>query len=246
MQYLDKQTISYASVFGLITDLDLTGSQYSWCNSIFYVGQLVSEYPFIYLMSRLPLVKFVGATIIVWGAICMCLAAPHTFAGFTAVRFLLGFFEGAVSPAFVTLSSIWYRQHEHATRIGCWITMNGLAQVVGCLLMYGIGKNGTLALAPWRVLFLVCGALTSILGVAFFVLMPSGPETAWFLTAREREVLVARLALDHEGGDKTSFSVKQLKEAMWDVRSWFSFVFGVLVCMQSPVLTVSLSIISSA
>ncbi|KAF9635023.1 putative pantothenate transporter protein [Lasiodiplodia theobromae] len=227
-QYLDKQTISYASVFGLITDLNLTGSQYSWCTSIFYVGQLVAEYPFIYLMSRLPLVKFVGVTIIVWGGICMCLAAAQDYPSFAAVRFLLGFAEGAVSPAFVTLSSIWYRKREHATRIGCWITMNGLAQVLGCFLMYGIGKNGALNLAPWRVLFLVCGAFTTFLGVCFYVLMPSGPDKAWFLTERERECLKARLALDHEGGDQTSFSIEQLKEALTDQRAWFSFAFGVL------------------
>ena len=35
--------------------------------------------------------------------------------------------------------------------------MNGIAQVIGCLLMYGIGKNTGLSLAPWRTLFLVCG-----------------------------------------------------------------------------------------
>ncbi|GLA21663.1 hypothetical protein AnigIFM62618_011694 [Aspergillus niger] len=52
----------YASVFGLIDDLDLQGSEYSWCSSLFYLGQLVAEYPFIYLMSRLPLTKFVGGT----------------------------------------------------------------------------------------------------------------------------------------------------------------------------------------
>lgn len=84
LQYLDKQGLAYASVFGLISDLELQGSQYSWCSSIFYIGefkactprvfgnglqwlntrqgQLVSEYPFIYLMSRLHLTKFVGAT----------------------------------------------------------------------------------------------------------------------------------------------------------------------------------------
>lgn len=50
-------------VFGLITDLNMTSHQYSWCSSIFYVGQLVAEYPFIYLMSRLHLTKFVGVTV---------------------------------------------------------------------------------------------------------------------------------------------------------------------------------------
>ena len=74
LQYLDKQSLSYAAVFGLIDDLDLTSSQYSWSSSIFYVGQLVSEYPFIYLMSRLPLTKFVGATVYVISHCPDCIA----------------------------------------------------------------------------------------------------------------------------------------------------------------------------
>lgn len=59
-----------------------------------------------------------------------------------------------------------------------WVTMNGIAQVVGCLLMYGIGKNTSLVLAPWRVLFVVCGALTSVAGLAFYFHVPNGPNDA--------------------------------------------------------------------
>lgn len=43
LQYLDKQSLRYASVFGLITDLDLKGAQYSWCSSIFYIGMSFSQ-----------------------------------------------------------------------------------------------------------------------------------------------------------------------------------------------------------
>jgi hypothetical protein len=39
LQYIDKQSLSYASVFGLITDLKLKGTDYSWCSSIFYIGE---------------------------------------------------------------------------------------------------------------------------------------------------------------------------------------------------------------
>lgn len=167
----------------------------------------------------------------------MCLAAPKNFAGFATVRFLLGFSEGAVSPAFVSLTSIWYRKDEHALRTALWITMNGLAQIVGCLLMYGIGKNTSLSLAPWRTMFLICGALTIVAGIGFFVYMPSGPKDAWFLNAREKQVLSLRMARDREGGDKTSFSTVQLSETLMDPRAWAAFCFGVLVTMQSPVLT---------
>lgn len=52
--------MTYAAVFGLRSDLNLSGSQYSWAVSLFYFGQLASEYPAIYLMSRLHLVRFVG------------------------------------------------------------------------------------------------------------------------------------------------------------------------------------------
>lgn len=35
---LDKLSLGYAAVFGLIEDLHLQGSEYSWCTSIFYFG----------------------------------------------------------------------------------------------------------------------------------------------------------------------------------------------------------------
>lgn len=120
--------------------------------------------------------------------------------------------------------------------------MNGAAQVVGCLLMYGIGKNESLSLAPWRTLFIICGALTAAAGVLFFICMPSGPNDAWFLTQREKEVLSLRMSRDREGGDKTAFSVRQLKESVLDAKAWLAFAFGVLVTMQSPVLTVCLPV----
>ena len=116
--------------------------------------------------------------------------------------------------------------------------MNGLAQVLGSLLMYGIGKTSHSHLAPWRIQFLICGALTSAMGIVFYFIMPTDPSSAWFLTEKERQSMKARMSQDREGGDKTSFSFPQLKEALLDYRTWFVFWFGILVTMNSPVLTV--------
>jgi MFS family permease len=175
----------------------------------------------------------------------MCLAAPKNFAGFAAVRFLLGFAEGAVSPSFITMTAIWYRKSEHSSRTALWVTMNGVAQVIGCLLMYGVARNSSLSLQPWRTLFLICGAITSVAGAAFYFLIPSGPKDAWFFTPREKEVMALRMAADREGGDKTNFSIAQLKETLLDPKAWFVFWFGVLVTMQSPVLTFASLVIKS-
>ena len=53
----------------------------------------------------------------IWGVIAGALAAPGNFAGFTAVRFLLGFAEGAAQPAFVIITSTWYKKSEHSFRV---------------------------------------------------------------------------------------------------------------------------------
>ncbi|CDM32921.1 unnamed protein product [Penicillium roqueforti FM164] len=141
-------SLSYTGIFGLIEDLNMTSSQYSWSSSIFYVGQLVSEYPFIYLMSRLLSNKFVGTTV-----------ASSTYVWLhlkpLADSLLYVFFSG---PAKVSI--------------------NGLARVLGCCLIYGISKNTSLTIALWHVLFIIHGGITLAAGVALsFFLMPNGPET---------------------------------------------------------------------
>ena len=42
LQYLDKNGINYASVYGLQKGTNLHGQDYSWLGSIFYFGQLHS------------------------------------------------------------------------------------------------------------------------------------------------------------------------------------------------------------
>lgn len=61
-QYLDKQSINFAAIFGMSDDLHLTGFQFSWVVTIFYFGQLASEFFVSYLMSRYPVTKVVGIT----------------------------------------------------------------------------------------------------------------------------------------------------------------------------------------
>lgn len=104
--------------------------------------------------------------------------------------------------------------------------------------MYGIGHQN-LVVAPWKAMFLICGELTAMAGVLFFFLMPSGPNTAWFLTQHEQVVASQRLQEESEGGDRTNFSMLQLKEAVCDIRAYLSFLFGVLITLPAPVIGVS-------
>lgn len=100
LQFLDKQTLNFASVMGLIPDLHLHGTQYSWTGSIFYFGYLAFSYPASYLMVRLPLGKYLSGTCVVWAACLACHAATSNFTGLMVVRFFLGAAEASISPGF--------------------------------------------------------------------------------------------------------------------------------------------------
>ncbi|KAL4881386.1 major facilitator superfamily domain-containing protein [Aspergillus karnatakaensis] len=233
---LDKQSIGFAAVFNLSDDLGMTSHQYSWAVSSFYFGQLTAQYIFIYLMSRLPVVRFVGCIVMVWGIAAGCLAAPNNFAGSTAVRLLLGFFEAGVSPAFVLITSAWYRKSEQNFRVATWVSCNGLAQILGALIMYGVGMAKETAIATWRVMFLVCGGGTLLAGTLFLIFMPVSPDRAWFLDERQRKVAIARLASDRLSKEQRNFDRSQVWEFITDPRAWLLVLGGFFNTLASPVI----------
>ena len=105
LNFLDKTTLSYASIMGLQTDLGLVGSDYQWLGSFFYFGYLAWEYPTNRLLQRLPLAKYSSFCIIMWGLVLSCFAAVKNYQGAIAIRLFLGVFESAVTPGFAFFTS---------------------------------------------------------------------------------------------------------------------------------------------
>ncbi|RGP64751.1 pantothenate transporter [Fusarium sporotrichioides] len=241
-QYIDKNSINYTSVFGLKSDLKLTDRDFSWAVSLFYVGQLVSQYPAAYILSRFHIARFIGATIIICGIVEMCIGASSDFEGLATCRLLLGLAQAAVSPAFIILTSNWYRQHEHPMRVATWISMNGISQITGGLLMYALGDL-EMSVPSWRVVFLVFGALTILFGALFVVMMPVDTATAWFLNNREREVATRRLAMHRVTCDKANFDCQQLREALCSPLSWLYFFMAYYIASANPITKYSSMVI---
>jgi MFS family permease len=235
---LDKQSITYAAIFGLRSDLNLTGEEYSWCVSVFYLGQLLSNWPAAYLLGRLPLKTFIGCTIVVWGVACVCVGLPQMFGGMMAARFFLGLTEGAVSPAFVMLTSVWYKRREHPVRVATWVSMNGFAQIMNALIMFGLGR-AKLAIESWRVLFFIIGGLTVTSGLLFYFLLPGDTMTAWFLTPRQREIATRRLAIDRSTRDRTDFNRSQFNEAYKSPITWLYVSMALGITLTTAIIKAS-------
>lgn len=63
LQSIDKNTISYAAVFGLREDLGLKGNEFSWTGAIFYLGYLVWEFPTSLFLQKFPINYFMSGTV---------------------------------------------------------------------------------------------------------------------------------------------------------------------------------------
>jgi ACS family allantoate permease-like MFS transporter len=231
LNYLDKTTISYASIMGLQADIHLHGTNYQWLGSMFYIGYIVWEYPTNRLLQRLPLAKWSSFNIIMWGLTLCCMAAVKNFAAAVAVRFLLGVFEAAVTPGFALFTSQWYTREEQGARTGIWFSFIGVAQIVGGVVAYGISvgvqKYGA-EIASWKILFLAIGLVTAAVGVVFLLLMPDNQLNARFLSPEERLMAIERIRRNHQGVGNKHFKMYQLKEALQDPMAWAFFAFALL------------------
>lgn len=126
LQYLDKSLrefppkpvttcsqpceVNYAAVMGIFEDANITTEQYGTLSWLFYLAFLIFEMPHAFLMQRLPLAKYLGTCVCLWGAVVACTAACNSYASLAACRFLLGMFESAISPSLILITSMWYKR----------------------------------------------------------------------------------------------------------------------------------------
>lgn len=115
--------------------------------------------------------------------------------------------------------------------------MFGVSQIVGALMMYGIGQ-GNFALQVWRVMFLICGGLTVACGIAFVILMPKDAASAWFLNDHEKKIAIDRLIVDRASHDRSDFNIQQAKEALTDPRTLMYAAMALFITIPTAIVKV--------
>ncbi|KAH8555114.1 major facilitator superfamily domain-containing protein [Umbelopsis sp. PMI_123] len=193
-QFLDKVSLTYASVLGIITETHLQGAQYGALGSLFYVGYLVMQIPNSYMMQRFPLTKLVGTIVFIWGGIIALTALGKNFSELAGLIFLLGFFEACVNPNFMLLTSLFYRKQEVASRLGAWWLVNGLCSAFGGLIGYGIGHmEGDQGIHSWQWLMIILGSITSCPGIGVFFFLIDDPRSPRLHLTEEEKVIMEGL-----------------------------------------------------
>ncbi|KAI5867386.1 MFS general substrate transporter [Durotheca rogersii] len=226
LQAIDKGTMSFASIMGLPKDTGLVNSRgevsqdFSWLTTCIYITILIVEYPQNYILARVPVAKYLSFSIVAWGGVLACHAACNNFTGLLVVRTLLGLFESTCQPAFVILSSMWYRREEQAERVTYWYMMNGAQQIVGGLLAYCFTLITTGPLRSWQWLFLTYGIISVIFGVFVFYWMPDSPMRAKCFTEEDKHLMVERVRDNQTGLQNRVFKKEQVWDALTDPQTW--------------------------
>ncbi|KAI0321877.1 major facilitator superfamily domain-containing protein [Amylostereum chailletii] len=232
-QFLDKTSLNYASIM----NFPITGQHYNLISMAFYLGFLAFEFPSVYIGQRLRLAKYLGANIVLWGMVLMLHAVPHSFASFFALRFLLGMLESCVAPTLILIISMFYKKDEQASRIAWFFVMNGLTSIFGGFVTYGISFYDGRHIAPYKIIYLLLGALAIVLGVCVLIWMPDSPVHAQLLTKEERIAALERVRDDQGGTENKKFKWEQVKEALSDVRTWLIVITTMITSIPNGALS---------
>ncbi|GAA5840102.1 hypothetical protein JCM9279_002278 [Rhodotorula babjevae] len=223
-QFMDKNLLQWTSVMSL----PIKGEHYSLVSMAFYLGFLVFEVPTTMISQHFPLAKYLGVNIIIWATALILHAASANFGFFFAMRFLLGMAESCVGPILIAMVAGMYPKHQQAKRISLFYCGNGLTNVLGGLIAYGVTFYKGDGIAHWRILYIIMGALAYAVGICVLIWLPDSLATATFLSEREKVVAFERVR-DNQTGTRNGVTKRyQVVEALTDPKTWILLLLTAL------------------
>ncbi|OJJ96084.1 hypothetical protein ASPACDRAFT_1907172 [Aspergillus aculeatus ATCC 16872] len=237
LQFLDKVMLNYAAVMGMKKDLGLAGNEYTNTATWFFLAYLIAEVPNTYCLQKAPAAKWLGANVTLWGVAAAASAAATNYPTLLTARVFLGIFEATIGPSLMLISSQYYTKSEQAPRFTFWYNGLGVAQIIGGLISFGFQHVEHAAMAGWRIMFLVIGLVTVVIGVLTFLLIPDTPMEATWLSDDEKVALLQHVSVNQTGVWSRKFNFKQIWEAVLDVQLWLLTLITILISVSSGVVT---------
>lgn len=174
------------------TVLDSQENKYALLSSIFYISYLVMQVPLTLLakyMARPDLM--IGSVAILWGLSSTLQSTEFNYSGALACRFFLGFSEAGFGPLMPFYFSMFYLKKELGKRTTIFISAAPLAGAFSGIMAYGI-EHIDYKIASWRLLFLIMGLPSIVLGIVTICILPSRIENTKWFNEEERALALAR------------------------------------------------------
>lgn len=182
---------------------------------------MLFEIPWVLAIRRFGGTKTLGTAFIIWSAATLGTAFITNYSQAVICRMLVNAAGGGLEQCFAYLFSTIYPRGE----IGKRIITNNLAMVIsgafGGLFAWAVQQMGTQkGLAAWRWLFIIEFCITIVIGCTCWVFLPGTAETAWFLSAEEKETMRLRKERDALFRGAEKFDKRWIKHALLDPFVW--------------------------
>ncbi|KAK4038879.1 major facilitator superfamily domain-containing protein [Parachaetomium inaequale] len=221
LSFLDRSNVGNARIEGLADDLHMTGNQYLTGLTLYFIGYVLFEVPCNIILKRTTPRFWLPTLTIVWGIVATLMGIVQNLTGFFVARFFLGVTESGLFPGVVYYFSMWYQRRERQFRISLFFGFAALAGSFGGILAYGIGHMaGVVWENGWRWIFILEGIATVVVAVAAYWFIHNYPETAEFLSDKERSFIRSRLSSDSDATHDERFTWNNVAKALRDPKSW--------------------------
>ncbi|GAB2893335.1 MFS transporter [Paraburkholderia jirisanensis] len=216
LAFLDRANIGFAQK-ALQHDTGLSNGAFAFGAGVFFIGYALFEVPSNLLLHRVGARLWMCRIMVTWGLVSAAMCFAHSPQSFYVLRFLLGVAEAGFFPGVIYYLTHWFPQAARARAIGVFYFGAPLAFMFGSPLSgFLLDLHGALGLAGWQWMFIVEGALASLVGIWAFWYLDNRPADARWLTAGERETLAAALADDARAA--AAHGPHNLRTALFDRR----------------------------
>ncbi|KAF2786372.1 MFS general substrate transporter [Melanomma pulvis-pyrius CBS 109.77] len=210
VKYIDQANINNAYVAGLKEDLGFKGNQLVRLQTMYVLGAVLGQIPFMYLFTRIPMHYLIPFLDVFWGLFTLLQYRVTSFAELAAYRFLVGWFEAAFFPAVHFIFGAWYRGDEIGRRGGVFYVGLTLGTLTAALIQSGASSqlDGVHGLAGWRWMYIICSIITIPVGILGFFVIPGTPDKPNRLVIKEKDLKLAKdrlLRAGHKVGGKVTF-----------------------------------------
>ena len=232
VKYLDQTNINNAYVSGMKEDLGMQGNDLVNTQSIYTVGAVVFQLPFMYLIHKYPANYMLPIMDIGWGLFTLAIFRAQNTSQLQAFRFFVGVFESAFYPTINYLFGCWYKPSEFARRGGMFYWGQMLGILTAGLLQAAAFQNLHLVngLEGWRWMFIIDAIITLPIGIIGIFALPGVPGKCYSLFLTDEEIYLARkrlrdINMNIDNESESFFTKKLWKDLLTD---WKIYLFTFL------------------
>jgi MFS transporter, ACS family, tartrate transporter len=226
--FLNRVNAGFASLT-MNHDLGFSPEVYGWGVGAFFWGYFLFEVPSNLIMEKVGARIWLSRIMLTWALVSMANAFVEGPVSFFTVRFLLGLAEAGFYPGILLYFTYWFPAATRARILALFCMGIPISNIIGSPLsgwLLGVEAGG---LHGWQWMYILEAIPTLALGFVALKGLPDSPAKADWLTPREKQIVLARLAQDPKG------EVHSLGQMFRDWRVWALIVpdFTIVFCIYA-------------